>query len=135
MCAHGVLVSSEDKIKAQEDAATSHVRSGNRRDTALTHNRIFVVESETGAAGHERIVAIPEGQRINVPKVAGVGRQSLTRHADQLISVDKNELRVDRIVRLDHATIPDWSPCSCGQISEGGSACAKKGAFCRMSVH
>src|SRR5712671_8006711 len=135
MCAHGVLVSSENKIKAQEDAATSYVGSGNRRDAALTHNRIFVVESETGAAGHERIVAIPECQRINVPKVAGVGRQSLTRHADQLVSVDKNELRVDRIVRLDHAAIPDWSPCSRGEIGESGGACAKEGALSGVGVH
>src|SRR6266403_1866174 len=135
MCAHGVLVSSEDKIKAQKDAATSYVRSGNRRDTALTHNRVFIVEGETGAAGHERIVAIPEGQRINVPKVAGVGRQSLTRHADQLVSVDKNELRVDRIVRLDHAAIPDWSARSRGEIGESGGACAKKGALSGVGVH
>src|SRR6267378_6426933 len=100
MCAHGVLVSSEDKIKPQKDAATSYVRSGNRRDTALTHNRIFVVEGEASAAGDERIVAIPECQRINVTEVAGVGRQRLARHADQLVSVDENELRVKCVVRL-----------------------------------
>src|SRR5712675_821475 len=135
MCAHGVLVSSENKIKTQKDAATSYVGSGNWRDTALTHNRVFIVEGETGAAGHKGIVAIAECQRINIAEIAGVGRKSLTRHADQLIPVDKNELRIECVVSLDHATIPDWSPCSRGEIGESGGACAKEGALCSVRVH
>src|SRR5882762_1971356 len=135
MCAHSVLVSSENKIKTNEKAAARHVGEGNWCDSSLTYNCIFVVEGEAGAAGHERIVAIAERQRINVAEVPRVGRESLTRHANQLVSVDKDELRIECVVRLDHAAVPDGPARTGWEVGVGGSACAEESAFCRVRVH
>src|SRR4029077_17226470 len=130
-----VLVSSEDKIKAQENAAAFDIRAGNGRHASLTNERILVVESEAGAAGDEWTVPIAKGQGVDVTQIAGVGRQCLARHANQLVPIDEDELWVPRIVRLDHPAIPGRPLCASGQVKVRGRAGAQEGALRRVRVH
>ena len=71
VCAHGGLQSSENKIKAQKQAAAGNVRAVDRRYASLSQNGILVVERETRAAGNKWIVAVAEGQHIHIAKISG----------------------------------------------------------------
>src|ERR1700682_5174753 len=69
LCAHSGLQSSENKIEAQEQAATGDVQAVDGRSASLAKDGIFIVERETIAGGNKRVVTIAEGQYVNVAEV------------------------------------------------------------------
>src|SRR6266851_3880675 len=121
--------SSVNKVEAQEETATGYVEPCNWRDLFLTHDCVFVVEREACPAMHKGIVAIAEGEGVQVAQITRIAGQRLLRHADKFVAVDKNELRIDGVMRLDQCAVPLWragtrrqpvrivGSCSCAQES------------------
>jgi len=74
------------------------------------------MEGQAGAAEHNGIPAVADGEGIDVAKVGrrGEGWVGLTRHVHEFVSARENKLRVDRVVRLDK------SPFQLGPAAPGG---------------
>ena len=56
------------------------------------------MEGKAGSAGNEWIVAESDGTRVDISQITGIGIQGLTRHTNQLVSANQNQLRVYIIV-------------------------------------
>src|SRR6266852_8803007 len=129
-----VSSSSERKVEAEQDAAGGYIQAS-QRNPALSNNGIFVVERETRTASDKRVVAVAEGQGIDVPQIAWVGCQGLARHADQLVTIHQNELRIYRVMRFDHPAVPHRRARSCRQILVCGCARCQQRIVAGMRPH
>src|SRR5271166_2210973 len=70
---------------------------------------VLVMPGETGAAGHERVVAVADGVGGDVAQALRRSGGRLLRHPDGLIAADEDQLRAVDVVRLEQDTIPDWA--------------------------
>ena len=64
------------------------------------------MESEPTAAEHDGIPAVSDGVGVDIAQVRSIARKRLTRHPDQLIALNKNELWVEVIVSFNESAVP-----------------------------
>src|ERR1700674_690325 len=64
------------------------------------------MEREASATGNKGIVTIAKGQNVHVAQISGNAIQGLAGHANELVSIDQNELRIPGVVGLNRSDIP-----------------------------
>src|SRR5579872_69560 len=88
------------------------------------HPVVFVMPGKAGAAGHERVVAVANGDVGDIAQVRGRAGCRLLRHPDGLIPADKGELGAVDVMGLDQDAIP--GRCT-GTGSQGGTGRVVRG--------
>ena len=82
--------SSEIDVKPEKHTAVRHITPGKYSCSSLPDEGILIVECEASAARNERIITVPNYNRVDVAEIAGVSHKWLARHADGFIPVDEN---------------------------------------------
>src|SRR5581483_1625027 len=96
----------EIEVKSEQQAVAAQVCPGDWGCTSLPNPGVLVVERETRAAGHERVIAVAEDVIVDVAQMGWVGRKCLLRHAHPLGALENRELRAVYIVGFDECTVP-----------------------------
>src|ERR1700682_534962 len=105
-----IVFTLECEVKTQQQAAGGQIQSVNGRSASLPQDGVFAVVGKAGAAGNKGVVPQAECQHVFVAKGLGVGGENLARHADQLVPVDQDKLRVQVVVSLKEAAAPGRRP-------------------------
>src|ERR1700685_3142496 len=80
---------------------------------------VFVMPGKTSPAGHEGVVAIADGVGGNIAEIGRRSRCRLLRHANRLVTPDKDQLRTIDVMGFEQHTIPGWRQRSCRQSCAG----------------
>src|SRR5581483_5361891 len=119
----------EIEVKSEQQAVAAQVCSGDWGCTSLSNPGVLVVERETRAAGHERVIAVAEDVIVDVAEIGWVGRKCLLRHAYPLGALENRELRAVYVVGFDKRAVPGGISGSSGKnarriVLRGGVASA-----------
>src|SRR5260370_14670951 len=115
-----IVVTLEREVKAKQHATGMEVSTRNGRSSPLTDERVFVVKGKTCAAGDKWVIAVADHERVNVAEIGGWNanaryvwtghdRESLPGHTNQLVTIDKDELRIEHVVRFKQPAVPGGS--------------------------
>jgi hypothetical protein len=85
------------------------------------------VDGQSRAAGHERVIPQPERIRVNVAQIARVGGECLAGHANDFVTLDKDELRGISEMSFDESAVPRWRSRSERQRRICSSSCPHEG--------